>query len=177
MGRKHGEPLPPDYDAPAPHKITSRLVENQGLGPIDGVPGYREFLQSLTSPLIEKGNRELGLFSYLTLGAISGSFYANQENLTNKNSAFPFKDRQYTIQYQTWWNESLTHKEEGENNPVYKRTNRALDWMQTCRDNFIPNTSGAFISFKDSSIPTETYFGQNYEALKNIKDYKAVLMG
>lgn len=169
MGLKHGEPLPPDYDAPAPHKITSRLVEKQGLEASGGVSGYREFLSSLTSPLIEEGNRELGLFSYVTLGAINGSFYSDEKNRAKLNSAFPFKDRQYTIQYQTWWNENLVSKESGENNPVYLRTNRALDWMDVCRDNSIPNTSGAFISFKDSSIPTASYFGESYEPLKKIK--------
>ncbi|HCQ15610.1 MAG TPA: FAD-binding protein, partial [Cryomorphaceae bacterium] len=48
--------------------------------------------------------------------------------------------------------------------------NRALDWMEVARDYDIPNTSGAFISFKDSSIPTRTYFAQNYDKLVEIKE-------
>ena len=53
---------------------------------------------------------------------------------------------------------------------MYNRTNRALDWMEVARDYNIPNTSGAFISFKDSSIPTKTYFAQNYDELVRIKE-------
>ena len=167
LGMKKGEPLPPDFDAPAPHKITSRLVDVEGLK-VDN-SGYKNFLRTLTSPMIEEGNRELGLFSYVTLGAISGRFYQDEKIVEKLNSAFPYKDKQYTIQYQTWWNEDLDKKDEGQNNEVYDRTNRALDWMQVCRDAEIANTSGAFISFKDSSIPTKTYFGDSYEDLKEIK--------
>lgn len=163
---EEGKPIPPDLDAPAPHKITSRLVNQDGLQ--EG--GYKAFLRSLTSPLILEGNRELGLFTYTTLGAIVGDFYHNISEADKKRSAFPYKDKLYTIQYQTWWNEALSEKELGQNNKVYNRTNRALDWMQECRDYNIPNTSGAFISFKDSSIPTETYFAQNYDELKRIKE-------
>jgi hypothetical protein len=156
-------PIAPDLENPAPHKITSCLVDPQGLG----AKGHEALLRSLTSPLILYGNRELGLFTYITLGAISGVFY--QSKAEELESAFPYKDKQYTIQYQTWWNEALERKEEGQNNFVYDRINRALDWMQVCRDFNIPNTSGAFISFKDSSIPTATYFDSSYERLKEIK--------
>lgn len=156
-------PISPDLENPAPHKITSCLVDAQGLG----AKGHEALLRSLTSSLLLDGNREMGLFTYITLGAISGVFY--QGKTKELESAFPYKDKQYTIQYQTWWNESLERKEEGQDNFVYDRINRALDWMQVCRDFNIPNTSGAFISFKDSSIPTETYFGSSYERLKEIK--------
>jgi hypothetical protein len=128
------------------------------------------FLRILTSPLILDGNREVGLFTYVTLGAIAGSYYQDKENWKSNDIAFPYRDKQYTIQYQTWWNEDLGSKEEGQQNYVYDNTNRALDWMQKCRDAEIPNTSGAFISFKDSSVPTETYFAQSYEDLKIIKE-------
>ncbi|MFT6779234.1 MAG: hypothetical protein ACJAV1_003177 [Paraglaciecola sp.] len=168
-------PLPPDLDEPAPHKITSRLVTTDL-----GGDGYRALLSSLTSPLILEGSRDLGLFSYVTLGAIDGQYYKRLlvgEKVADKGlveddkgqSAFPYKASLYTIQYQTWWNIELEQKEQLQDSDVYTRTNRALDWMEVCRDVDIPNTSGAFISFKDDSIPTETYFGKNYEKLKEIK--------
>lgn len=160
-----GKPLPPDLEDPSPHKITSRLVNKGGLSP----EGYKALLESLTSPLISDENMKLGLFSYITLGAIAGDFYNSITEEQKKKSAFPYKENQYTVQYQTWWNEQLGEKEEGENNDVYKYTNRALDWMQQCRDFKIPQTSGAFISFKDSSIPTSTYFAQHYDELMRIK--------
>ncbi|MFT5163892.1 MAG: hypothetical protein ACI9FJ_002489 [Alteromonadaceae bacterium] len=165
VGLSRSEPLPPDYDGPAPHKITSRLVNHEGLDE----EGYSGLLKSLTSPLILKGNRELGLFTYVTLGAISGMYYGDEAHQNPAQCSFPYKDRQYTIQYQTWWNESLSNKDKGQDNEVYNRVNRAMDWMQESRDAKIDGTSGAFISFKDSSIPTETYFEQNYEKLIAVK--------
>ena len=163
---KEGVPIPADLDEPAPHKITSRLVDKQGLGS----NGQEALLSSLTSTLILEGNRKKGLFTYVTLGAIDGDFYQNMPKKDQKKSAFPYKDKIYTIQYQTWWNNELVQKEELQNNKVYTRTNRALDWIEVSREFEIPNTSGAFISFKDSSIPTKTYFAQNYYRLKRIKE-------
>jgi hypothetical protein len=44
-----------------------------------------------------------------------------------------------------------------------------MDWIDAARGFNIPNTSGAFISFKDNSVPTEVYFDKSYERLKAIK--------
>ncbi|WP_272151778.1 FAD-dependent oxidoreductase [Tenacibaculum aiptasiae] len=162
-----GTPLQPDEDLPAPHKITSRLVDKNGLDH-NNKNGYQQLLKSLTSSLILDGNRALGLFNYVTLGAIVGDFYTQKGEETN--SAFPYKDKLYTIQYQCWWNTEAEEKEEFQDNFVYDRTNRALDWIEVNRDFDIPNTSGAFISFKDSSIPTKTYFDKNYKRLIEIKE-------
>ncbi|EDP95857.1 FAD-binding protein [Kordia algicida OT-1] len=159
------KPLPPDLDAPAPHKITSRMANKNGLGDV----GVNQLISSLTSELILPDNRKLGLFNYITLGAIVGNFYDTMPASDKEKSAFPYKDKTYTIQYQTWWNTELIQKEQEQNNAVYDSTNRALDWMQVCRDYEIENTSGAFISFKDASIPTATYFADNYEALIAVK--------
>lgn len=156
-------PYPPDLDDPAPHKITSRLVNSSGLGD----EGHKALLTSLTSPLILEENRVDGLFTYVTLGAIVGDFYNTIGRVDD--SAFPYKDKKYTIQYQTWWNLELEEKEQLQDNDVYNRKNRALDWIEVSRDFKIENTSGAFISFKDNSIPTKTYFAQNYERLKWVK--------
>ena len=159
-----GDPIPPDLDMPAPHKITSRLVNRSWLDQKEG-EGYKAFLQTMTSNLLAEDNRENGLFSYVTLGAITGPYYHKHDGA---NASFPWADKLYTIQYQTWWNDKQIMKLEQQDNPVYLETNRALDWMQQARDAEIPHTEGAFISFKDASIPTETYFGKNYERLKEI---------
>lgn len=168
-------PLPPDLDQPAPHKITSRLVDPDWLSD-NKAPhaGYTELLQSLTSPLIGTKNREKGLYCYVTLGAITGPYYQDSDNQQKSanlfsGSAFPYEDKLYTIQYQTWWNESLANKVKGQDNFVYTRVNRAMDWIEEARKCFIPHTSGAFISFKDASIPTSVYFDKNYTQLVNVK--------
>ncbi len=164
LGLDGGTPLQPDEDIPAPHKLTSRLVDGNGLSD----DGRMKLLESLSSPLIIEGNRELGLFTYVTLGAITGNYYQN-DTKSSSDSAFPYEACQYTIQYQCWWNEEEYEKNKFQNNNVYNRVNKALDWIETCRNADIPNTYGAFISFKDNSIPTETYFDKNYDLLQKIK--------
>ena len=157
-------PNPADVDEPAPHKVTSRLVNQTGLR-----DGYKPLLESLTSHYVLEGNRQLGLFTYVTLGAITGDYYRTMGEEQKRRSAFPYKDRQYTIQYQTWWNNALQEKQQLQDSQVFTRINRALDWIDASRNYDIPNTSGAFISFKDKAIPTDVYFDHSYAALKRIK--------
>lgn len=162
-GLLKGNPIPPDLDLPAPHKITSRLVNSEGLDS----KGYEQLLRSLSSELIYPTNRALGLFTYVTLGAITGDYYRMHPK---GNSAFPYRDRLYTIQYQAWWNTEEVYKELYQDSPVYDYINRAMDWIATARNFGIPGTSGAFISFKDDSVPTSVYFDKSYERLKVIKE-------
>jgi len=173
-----------DPDGPAPHKITSRLAncntENDTVGWNNT---SREALicslQSSKIPDKFDANMRHGVHTYLTLGAISGQYY----DTYNKNkdligSAFPYKDRPFTIQYQTWWDQFLDRDdkycltdEQRSKEMIINRpfVNRAQDWMEDSRDYIIPHTSGAFISFKDASIPTSTYFSTSYKQLMDIK--------
>jgi hypothetical protein len=163
-----GTPYKPDLETPEAHKITSRLVNACGLGSA----GHARLLASLTSPLLDDENLDCGLYTYVTLGAITGPYYQDVISDEQKEqSAFPYKEHLYTIQYQTWWvlpSDGQIHHEDSLDSTA-RLLNRALDWMQECRDYAIPNTSGAFISFKDSSIPTSRYFDKNYTRLIRIK--------
>lgn len=96
-------------------------------------------------------------------------FIEKSVNHNKKQSAFPYKEKAYIIQYQAWWNAELEEKAQLHDNSVYTRINRALDWIDACRDADIPNTSGAFISYKDKTIPTAVYFAQHYAQLQRIK--------
>jgi len=159
--------FPLEEDIPAPHKLTSRLVNKDGLGDA----GRKRLIKTLESNLLSKEGAKLGVMTYVTLGAISGPFYKDYaENKLPTGAAFPFQDRPYTIQYQAWWdtNDNIS-PEESEMAGVNLHTNRAMDWIETCRAADFPETSGAFISFKDSSVPTASYFMQNYERLMKIK--------
>lgn len=168
LGLRKGTPYKPDLETPEAHKITSRLVNACGLGS----EGYARLLKSLTSPLLDDENLDCGLYTYVTLGAITGCYYQQIISCEQKEqSAFPYKDRLYTIQYQTWWvlpSDGQPHARKALES-TSRRLNRALDWMEQCRDNDIPNTSGAFISFKDNSIPTSRYFDKSYTSLIEIK--------
>ena len=159
--------FPPDIDDPAPHKLTCRLVNEGGLG----LEGRKNLIRSLRSKLISINGIKAHIHTYVTLGAISGNFYTEdyvKPSFPN-GSAFPYSKRPYTVQYQAWWNEEKADKEAGEKYHVYRYINDAMDWIQECRDAHIPQMSGSFISFKDSSIPTENYFLGVYDQLRTIK--------
>ncbi|UXM83666.1 BBE domain-containing protein [Shewanella seohaensis] len=158
--RQHSQ----DLLRPAPHRVTSRLAHAQGLK-----QGHIALIDSLTSPQLIDGNRQLGLFTYVTLSAIAGDFYRTLGEVQKSQSAFPYKEQAYIIQYQAWWNSELQEQALMQVNSVYPRVNKALDWIDTCRDACIANSAGAFISFKDNTIPTARYFGQNYQMLQQVK--------
>lgn len=172
MAIKSGRPLlkeiPLEDDIPAPHKITSRLVNAEGLGD----EGRKNLIRSLESGLLFDKGEALGVRAYVTLGAISGPFYNSYKPKEYPSgSSFPYKDRPYTIQYQVWWDtDASITPEESEKAGVDIYTNRAMDWIKACRKAEFPQTSGAFISFKDDGIPTENYFMQSYEKLIEIKE-------
>jgi len=137
----------------------------------------KQLVCSLQSELLYE-DEETNLSTYITLGAISGTYYANKNNQTDSvrvKSAFPYEHSAFTIQYQAWWdqpsgskctlNPGITDKLI----PTRFHENRAEDWMEVCRDYPIPHTKGSFISFKDASVPTRNYFGDNYQALIDVK--------
>ena len=182
--RKTTNKIALEHDGPAPHKITSRLAKSNNENDTAGWDNTsREALIcSLQSPKIPSesdAKLDHGVHTYLTLGAISGNYYHNyQKNRDLIGSSFPYKDRPFTIQYQTWWNQFLNSDEkhvltdeQRSKEMIVNRSfvNRAEDWMEDCRDYVIPHTSGAFISFKDASIPTSTYFSTSYKQLMAVK--------
>ncbi|KAA5532476.1 FAD-dependent oxidoreductase [Taibaiella lutea] len=164
---KHYEAIPPEIDLPAPHKITSRLATVTNDAAI--AKARREkLIESLESNLLYTEGTEQGMSTYFTLGAITGEYYKNYNYHDNEypmGSAFPYKKCYYTVQYQAWW------ENDGVVNPlVQPYVNRAMDWLEVCRNYDIPGTYGAFISFKDDSVPTRVYFQESYDHLKEIKE-------
>ena len=168
-------------DGPAPHRITSRLADRSWDD--ESRKALISSLQSRWVPTrqdLEPDGKpnDFAINNYITLGAITGPFYETYDRERHLPSAFPYKDRLFTIQYQVWWDQFLTPDGEPVGNPASRRratldnrqwANRAQDWIDACREYPIPNTGGAFISFKDSSVLTETYFSESYQRLKEIK--------
>jgi len=166
-------------DGPAPHKITSRLADAASWDDTSRIA----LICALQSPLVPNYNKNPPAFPvhlYITLGAITGPFYATYDESEALPTSFPYKDRLFTLQFQAWWDQYLDphgHKTTDDEAKIKESilanrpwANRAEDWIDACRDATIPGTSGAFISFKDSSVTTKTYFAQNYDALRDIKE-------
>lgn len=164
---RHFEAIPPEIDLPAPHKITSRFATVTTDVNI-AEARRKKLIESLESPLLYEEGTKQGMSTYFTLGAITGKYYQDynyQENAYPQGSSFPYKKCYYTIQYQAWWNNGGIVKP-----LVQPYVNRAMDWLEVCRNEEIPGTYGAFISFKDDSIPTAVYFQDSYDHLKEIKE-------
>ncbi|MDF2931446.1 MAG: FAD-binding protein [Chryseobacterium sp.] len=163
----HFQAIPPEIDKPAPHKITSRfamVTDDEKLASQRRI----QLIESLESNLLATEGENQGMNTYFTLGAITGAYYRDYDFYANQfpeGSSFAYKKCFYTIQYQAWWdNDGI------ENPKVQPYVNRAIDWLEVCRNYEIPATYGAFISFKDDSIPTHVYFQESYDRLKEIKE-------
>ena len=163
----HFQAIPPEIDKPAPHKITSRfavVTDDENLASQRRI----KLIESLESSLLITEGENQGMNTYFTLGAITGAYYRDYDFNANQfpqGSCFAYKKCFYTVQYQAWWNN------DGKENPkVQPYVNRAIDWLEVCRNYEIPATYGAFISFKDDSIPTRVYFQESYDRLKEIKE-------
>jgi len=163
----HFQAIPPEIDKPAPHKITSRfamVTDDEKLASQRRI----KLIESLESNLLPTEGENQGMNTYFTLGAITGEYYRDYDFNANQfpeGSSFAYKKCFYTIQYQAWWdNDGI------ENPEVQPYVNRAIDWLEVCRNYEIPATYGAFISFKDDSIPTKVYFQESYDRLKEIKE-------
>jgi len=167
-----------EADCPAPHKITSRMPTSSW-----DDKSREQLVCSLQSTLLT-GIENTNISSYITLGAIQGGFYETELSKSRSalKCAFPFQSRPFTIQYQTWWDMPTENKTDCKckmDEPTLAKvvptrfySNRALDWMEECRDFRINETDGSFISFKDASVPTKNYFVKNYNKLIAIKlDY------
>lgn len=165
--KKMLELIPPDADESAPHRLTSRMVQESGLGE----EGRKMLINSLRSDLITKQSQAAGIFNYVTLGSISGSFYKPYKDNPKQQyeSAFPYHLRPYIIQYQVWWNTEEVYRKAGIEHHVSQLSNRAMDWIDISRERHFPQTKGSFISFKDASVPTQNYFLQNYQRLVDAK--------
>jgi hypothetical protein len=160
---------------PAPHKITSRFPSAAW-----GDAGRRALICSLQSELIpaqaDRSEYPYGPHAYITLLAISGAYYARAAN--RDRCAFPYSSAAFIIQYQAWWDQYLAmdgqpliDAEKRHQVSIQNRyhSNRIMDWIARSRDYVIADTAGAFISFKDSSVATQTYFSQHYKRLLEIK--------
>lgn len=162
----HFQAIPPEIDNPAPHKITSRFAKVTHDKELASQRRIK-LIESLESHLLVTEGEKQGMNTYFTLGAMTGSYYRDYDFEANRfpqGSSFAYKKCFYTIQYQAWWDN------DGKENPkVQPYVNRAIDWLEVCRNYEIPATYGAFISFKDDSIPTSVYFQESYERLKEIK--------
>ena len=163
----HFQAIPPEIDKPAPHKITSRfaiVTDDENLASQRRI----KLIESLESNLLATEGENQGMNTYFTLGAITGAYYRDYDFNANQfpeGSSFAYKKCFYTVQYQAWWdNDGI------ENPKVQPYVNRAIDWLEVCRNYEIPATYGAFISFKDDSIPTRVYFQESYDRLKEIKE-------
>ena len=167
---------------PAPHKITSRLA-NVGWDDTSRAA----LICAMQSPLVQPHSatdttNHYDMNQYITIGAIIGPFYYQRPapKPDEIKSAFPYPDRLFTLQFQSWWDQYLDHlgnlrqgvtEQKAKQISVHNRlwANRGEDWIEACRNADIPHTGNAFISFKDDAVKTDTYFDQSYQSLIKVK--------
>jgi FAD binding domain len=170
-----------ETEGPAPHKITSRLA-NEGWNRASRVA----LICALQSPLVQPQpnggtKKQYDVRQYITIGAITGPFYSQRKPAPNEiGSAFPYPDRLFTLQFQSWWDQyrkpdgglldGVTEQQARQisvDNRLW--ANHAENWIEACRNADIPHSGNAFISFKDDAVRTDMYFDQSYQPLIKVK--------
>ena len=85
-------------------------------------------------------------------------------------SAFFWRDKDVLVQFQAWWAKPCLAKGDEQGKRAYERdAKRYLCWIRNSRKQLDSELEGAFINFVDRDLPVETYYGDNYARLREIK--------
>lgn len=161
-------------DRPHPHKVSScfpknfyttdhQYDESKYMALVDKFIGYME---SGASKFTTDANQ------YLSLHGLGGVV---QERPADERSAFPFYDKPFMMQMQSWWDLSGNARTDKKREEIY------VKWIEAFRKSLIEDVEGAFINFVDYDLvenPKSTegklallkiYYQDNLEQLRKVK--------
>ena len=149
--------------APHPHKVTSAFSNQTGKA------YYRQVADSVTEYFentvdVAPENYFRYVRSYLTFHSMGGAM----AEIPNSESAFAFRDSEFLIQIQSWWN--YPTGETGKDCRKEKKWQQPyIDWVTNFRRKLAEKNlvKGAFINFVDKDLgPDYTTDEGKYELLK-----------
>ena len=135
-------------DAPHPHKVSSAFSNGTGLD------YYKKVARKVTKYYKHTDRKVIDhnfVRSYMTFHTLGGNIKQEPKGKTS----FAFRDREFLMQFQSWWNHPKITKETQScfNNPKWQ--DGYINWVKNfrkkmCEDN---TAQGAFINFVDKDIP------------------------
>ncbi len=131
---------------PEPHKVCS-LMPSAGVGTV--IAELADFIDDSTVPD--------GVNLYVSLHGMGGQAKANVPSL----SAFPWRDRDWMLQAQAWWNHDDFRGDEKD----------LLAWIEEFRTRLTPLSDGAFINFPDENQEASYYYGDSWDRLQFVKTF------
>ena len=141
---------------PLPHKVSSTF-------PIDS---KSTTIAEKICHYIQNSKEYNNVATYVSLMSFGGVV----KNKDNSETAFPYREKEFVIQFQAWWKDK--------NDPLGKEY---IKWIEDFRSSLKGEVEGAFINFPDKSIVNDSntpegkdelmalYYGENYKKLKKIK--------
>jgi hypothetical protein len=128
---------------PIRHKISSGFARPQFDLPA---------VQTLTS-FIRNSQSRPEAHQYVSFHCLGGAIATDGEG-----SSFAFRDRNFLLQYQAWWQREAGHLD-----------GPCIEWIKNFRLAMAPHTDGAFINFVDRDIPLPEYYKGKLAHLINMK--------
>ena len=144
-------------DGPHPHKISSTF------------PTGKQDYEALVNTIIDflgKSKPFPAANTYLSLHGMGGQV----KRVPEGDSAFPYKDKDFLLQFQAWWADAADPD-----------TSNYMNWIESFRTTLLPYTEGSFINFPDVNLVKnyhteqgrlellEYYYAQNLTLLRRIK--------
>lgn len=152
-------------DAPHPHKVSSAFP----------VTGSEEDIAREVSAYMSSTTYSPFVRSYVSFHSMGGAIRQEPQG----GRAFPYNDKAYMLQFQSWWNypegEAKSCIVDRERQQVY------IDWVKNFRESLKPHIEGAFINFVDKDLGPDpitrqgriallrNYYGHNMERLMDVK--------
>ena len=145
-------------DAPHPHKVSSAFQRS---------PEDNMALAGKLAAYVNQVTDLRGANKIVTLHSLGGAISPGPP----EGTAFPYRDKQYLVQFQSWWSDPSDP-----NGPAY------INWVTNCRADVQSHLEGAFINFLDASLPVKNpgtpegkiellsyYYATNLDRLRKTK--------
>jgi len=148
-------------DIPHPHKVTSGF-------PKAGIDHYK--LAEKIRDFMAESCFRADVNKYMSFHCMGGAVYDNREQ-----RAFPWSDKPYLLQVQSWWNQSGNASIDAERAREYDK------WVHDFRKSIEPYIEGAFINFVDKDLVDNPntpegklellsyYYGDSLAKLREVK--------
>lgn len=152
---------------PLPHKISSGYPKS-----VDVYDALAEKMFRIIQKKDRQDQIHEGVRLYMVLHGMPGKL----SNIKPDESAFYFRDKEFLVQFQAWWENpgfgsenKLNGKFEKEWKAYHDDEQEYIQWIRDARKGLSNELEGAFINFVDREVPTQEYYGDNYDRLKEIK--------
>ena len=114
-------------DAPHAHKVSSTFPKDNN---------YKALAKAIVK-YIQSSKASERVNTYLSIHSMGGAI----KNVADTGSAFPYRDKEFMLQFQAGWSE-----------PLDPDTCKYIDWIEKFRKALNKHIEGSFINFPDKDL-------------------------